>query len=469
MKRSIRRFLIFNLLLSITIASSLTAVGTYVLDNKAIQRHLDMQLQQIAIFLKAIVSEKNTLKSLHKIQQTLLEKTQNTQIRNQKFQGDQLFDQSFRFQLWGENNKLVLRSMNASTDKLTNVKNGFTNVEIGESTWRVYSSYDPKLKLTFIVGEPNNFRTQLEKEITWDNLLILIWIYPLLGILIWLTVGSSLTSLKKTAHELSCRPVTDFSPIDTENTPLEVTPLINELNELFLRLQKEFERNKRFASDAAHELRTPLAALKTQAQVALLTSTASERNAVMKKLLLGVDRCTHIVHQLLTLSRVEQEASLHEMKHVNLTSITAEIIAQLAPLALEKHIDIELKKPETAIIMSGNETMLSILIRNLVDNAIRYTPEEGNVVVEVFKSHQQAVLRVSDTGPGISPELRPRVFERFYRVLGNKASGSGLGLAIVQQIAELHQAKIQLDTPTNGQGLQIDIIFPEKLSLANVI
>lgn len=460
MKRSIRRFLIFNLLLSITIASSLTAVGTYILDNNAIQRHLDIQLQQITIFLKAVISEKTTLKSLKKIQQTLVEKTKITQSKNQQFHDAPLLNKSFRFQLWGENNKLVLRSMNTSTKKLTNIKNGFTNVMLGESTWRVYSSYDPKLKLTFLVGEPNDFRAQLEKEITWDNLLILIWVYPLLGILIWLTVGRSLVSLKKTAYELSGRSVTDFSPIDTENVPMEVTPLINELNELFMRLQKEFERNKRFASDAAHELKTPLAALKTQAQVALLANTASERNAVMKKLLLGVDRSTHIVHQLLTLSRLGQEATLHEIKRINLTSVTAEIIAQLAPLALEKDIDIELKKPEKAVKISGNETMLSILIRNLVDNAIRYTPEKGNIIVEIFKSHQQTVLRVSDSGPGILPELRPQVFERFYRVLGNKASGSGLGLAIVQQIADLHQAQIQLDTPENGQGLQIDIIFP---------
>lgn len=464
MKRSIRRFLIFNLLLSITVTSLITAFGTYFLDNKAIQRHLDIQLQQITTFLNAVIAEKTSDDSLNSIQKILNQKTIRTLIENKNNPKMARASNNFRFQVWNKQNQLVLHSLNAMPTRLSKYNNGLSDVTIGKNTWRVYAAHDPKLNLTFMVGEPNNFRTRLEQEITWDNLLILLWVYPLLGILIWLTVGKSLVSLKKTAHELSGRSVTDFSPLDTDNTPIEVMPIINELNQLFLRLQEEFERNKRFASDAAHELRTPLAALKTQAQVALLANTMSERDTVTKKLLLGVDRCTHIVHQLLTLSRLGQAASLYDIKRINLTSVTAEIIAQLAPLALERDIDIELITPDKPVKLSGNETMLSILIRNLVDNAIRYTPNEGNVIVEIFKKNQNTTLRISDSGPGIPSKLRARVFERFYRVLGNKATGSGLGLAIVQQVAELHQAQIKLATPENNEGLQIDIIFPEKLS-----
>ena len=157
-------------------------------------------------------------------------------------------------------------------------------------------------------------------------------IYPLLGLLIWITVGAALTSLKKTANKLALKPVTDFSPIDSTNVPTEVAPLINELNQLFMRLQEEFERNKRFASDAAHELRTPLAALKTQTQVALLANNSEEeRKNILKNLLLGVDRCTHVVHQLLTLSRLGQQAALNDIKTINLRSVAAERLRNWHP------------------------------------------------------------------------------------------------------------------------------------------
>lgn len=459
MNRSIRRFLLFNLLLSITITSSITAVGTYLLDNQAIQRHLDVQLQQVSDFLNAVIAERSNSYSLRTIQEIINQKTKSTQIKNQKTDGNKPSSQ-FRFQVWDQNNRLILHSLVSPQQRLTNIRDGFANVTLKDETWRVYASHDSNLNYTFLVAEPFNFRTQLEKEITWDNLLILIWIYPFLGLLIWITVGGSLTSLKKTAHKLSNRPATDFSPIDLENAPIEVKPLINELNQLFTRLQEEFERNKRFASDAAHELRTPLAALKTQAQVAILSNTDAERQAVIKKLLLGVDRCTHIVHQLLTLSRLGQQTTLDDIKQVNLASVTVEMIAQLAPLALEKNIDIELKQPKYPVMVYGNETMLSILIRNLVDNAIRYTPKNGSIVVEVMKNDQDITLRVTDSGPGIPLELQARVFERFYRILGSQAAGSGLGLAIVQQISELHNAQIQLGKPEDKQGLVFDIIFP---------
>lgn len=467
MKRSIRRFLLFNLLLSITIASSLTAVGTYLLDNKAIQHHLDVQLQQVTNFLNAVIAERSHLYSFKTIQAMLNKKTALVEDYQKNTESEQQSASQFHFQVWDQNNRLVLHSLNAPTKKFTQLKSGFANVSQNQKTWRVYANYDKNLHYTFLVAEPYNFRTQLEQEITWDNLLILIWIYPLLGILIWLTVGRALISLKQTAEKLSRRPATDFSPIDSENIPIEIKPLINELNQLFLRLREEFERNKRFASDAAHELRTPLAALKTQAQVAILATSDEERKTATKKLLLGVDRCTHIVHQLLTLSRLGQAASLSDAKNLNLASVAAEIIAQLAPLALKKSVEIELIHPDKLPSIEGNETMLAILIRNLVDNAIRYTPPKGNITVEITPHNQHLLLRVTDTGPGIPEELQARVFERFYRILGTKEQGSGLGLAIVQQISELHQATINLGTPRKHSGLQIEILFPSTLSSSN--
>lgn len=267
-------------------------------------------------------------------------------------------------------------------------------------------------------------------------------------------------SITRVTNEISSRASTYLEPVNATNTPVEIKPLIAELNQLFVRLKLAFDRNKRFAADAAHELRTPLAALKTQAQVALKAENKNAREQALIKMLQGVDRSSHVVAQLLTLSRLSQEQELNDVHPVDLHKLAAEIIAYLVPIALEKNIDIELALSPTNPIISGNDTALGILIRNIVDNAIRYTPQNGSVKIAILTERNDVIFRVTDTGPGIPIELRERVFERFYRILGTQAAGSGLGLAIVSQITELHHAKIHLSTPPNGIGLQFDIIFP---------
>ena len=210
--------------------------------------------------------------------------------------------------------------------------------------------------------------------------------------------------------------------------------------------------------DAAHELRTPLAAIKTQSQVTLMSSTVREYKVGLKKIIKQVDRATHVVEQLLTLSRLGERKSLADSECMNLTSVAAETLAQLAPLAIDKKIDIELDAPK-AVKIEGSEILICVLIRNLVANAIQYTPESGRIVVVLAENDGEVVLSVRDTGPGVSEELRGKVFERFYRVSGNKTTGSGLGLTIVKRIADLHSAKIELAAPDNGVGLLVTVIF----------
>lgn len=282
----------------------------------------------------------------------------------------------------------------------------------------------------------------------------------ILGLLIWIIIGYGLRKLYSLAENLQHRSGTDFTPINTKNLPIEIKPIINGLNNLLSHVKTAFERNKRFAADAAHELRTPLAALKTQAQVALLASTIKDSKSAIQKVLYGTDRCTHIVQQLLTLSRLGKESNLQNMKALDLTLVTKDILTQLVPYAIEKNIDISLIEPKKRIKIKGNETTIGILIRNLVDNAIRYTPNNGYVAVTIFNNTKNVILRVADSGPGIPVELHSQVFERFYRILGTKTSGSGLGLPIVKQIAKLHKATIKLSAPKKGTGLIIDILFP---------
>ena len=283
--------------------------------------------------------------------------------------------------------------------------------------------------------------------------------------MIWITIGRGLSPLNKIAYEVSNRDRSNLSIVDSTSVPIEVSALVDELNKLLSRLQSAFEREKRFAADAAHELRTPLAALKSQAQLALKLKDSQERKAALDKLISIADRSTHIVQQLLTLSRIvpEEAYTLTDISTFDMHRLTVDEITDVVPKAIEKKIEIELISPEHALALQGQMTSISILIRNLLDNAIRYSPPNSHIWVRLEEKKQSIVLQVADNGPGVPPAYRKRIFERFYRVLGNKAHGTGLGLAIVQQIADLHQATITLESthPETETGFCITIEFPK--------
>lgn len=445
MIHSIRRFLFISLFISITIASSMTAIGNYLLDTKIIKPYLDSGL------LRAF----RVIQKLSEI--SLIDKQTNQKIQSYL---DTDTSNSFMFQIWGNNGKLLFHSTNSHNLSLKNTPAGFSDLTIQDSDWRAYAKYNIKLNTKTIVAERYETRNELSDRITRNNGYILLVSFPIFVILIWLIVGLALRSVTKVTNEISNRASTYLEPVDTSTLPVEIKPLVVELNHLFNRLKLAFDRNKRFAGDAAHELRTPLAALKTQTQVALIADNPVDRNHALNKILEGVDRSSHVVAQLLTLSRLSQEETLHDVHPVDLQKVATEIIAYLVPIALEKNIDIELSPPPPHTTILGNDTILGILIRNIVDNAIRYTPQKGSVKVTLLNTKNEVIFRVLDTGPGIPLELRERVFERFYRILGTEAAGSGLGLAIVNQITELHHGMIHLNTPENGMGLQFDIVFP---------
>lgn len=306
------------------------------------------------------------------------------------------------------------------------------------------------------------FGFSFEQLFFFSHALILLVTYCLLTLGVYWVVQKVIAPLKKIEQEIAGRSAIAFNPISTAHVPIEIIRLIKELNSLFYRLQQEFERNQHFSSDAAHELRTPLAALKVQAQLMSLAKTDGERQEIVKNIIKGVDRCTHLIQQLLILSRLGQTSALQEMQSLDLWRVSVEVMAQLVPAALEKHIEIGLDPQDAGTAMiTADETMLGILLRNLIDNAIRYTPDYGSVIVRISNEPQQVVLRIIDSGPGIPKEQRERVFERFYRILGSQTAGSGLGLSIVQKIASLHYAKINLKEVTSGSGLEVEIIFPK--------
>jgi two-component system sensor histidine kinase QseC len=449
MIKSIKYFLLISLLLSITIASAINGIGNYLLDEKVVQPYLDSQLVRTSSLIEILYKYTDINPKARDEFIDYLRKS--SPITNLKL----------LFQVWDGNGKLRLSSSNDITIPLKNAPPGFSDKTINKQEWRIYSETNEKTGAKIVVAELYNLRRELGDDIAHSNANILLITYPVFGILVWLIISLALRSVTRVTTEISNRASTFLEPVQLTEIPVEIKPLVAELNELFIRLKLAFERNKSFAADAAHELRTPLAALKTHAQVAVKADNEADRSKALQKVIESVDRSSHVVAQLLTLSRLGEEERLTDIKPLDLHKLTTEMMAYLAPHALEKDIEIELAPaPGTSIIL-GSDIALGILIRNIVDNAIRYTPPKGEVKVAIIETETQVIFRVTDTGSGIPAELRERVFERFYRILGTKASGSGLGLAIVSQIAKLHSAEISLSTPPNGNGLQFDVAFPK--------
>ncbi|MBL7481061.1 ATP-binding protein [Legionella bononiensis] len=467
MKSSIRKFLLINLLLAITITTTLTAIGNYYLDQKDIQDHLDTLMAISALSYQALLGDDLHQRPLIKIQDALETIPQKIDAYYQKrFLNDEPpenYLDKFNFQVWTNGGKLLLHSSTAPKVPLTSEIDGFSDKKIADQNWRVFTTYNDKAGIRTVLAERYDTRNELGHRIAQDDLYIMLLTFPLSGLLIWIIIGRGLDSLDKVAEEVANRAPSHLEPVDLQEVPEEIKPVIDELNKLFYRLKEGFEREKRFAADAAHELRTPLAALKAQAQVALNSNDIEEKNQALQKLIASVNRSTHIVQQLLTMSRLVPEAtSFHDEDEVNLSKLTREILAMLAPSAVEKQIELEFESDDNIPKIQGNPTALGILIRNLVDNAIRYCGENGRVIVRLIKQNNELVLEVGDNGPGIPPELQARVFERFFRVLGNKSPGSGLGLAIVQQICELHGGRVVLDSPKTGTGLIVKVYLPLK-------
>jgi len=467
MINSIRKFLLINLLISITITTTLTVIGNYLLDQKDIKHQLDSLLSQAGLVFEALIGDDINKRDLTKLQTELNSVPEIARGYYKALDNpfDYNYEDKFQFQIWDiQSQNLLLHSANAPLEPFSDGKIGFQTKRIHNQDWRVFTSRDVNDSIIIDIAERYDIREELGKRIARDDMYIMLLVYPLLGLLIWIIIGKGLSPLRRITNELSSRDPGHLAPVDLSHVPSEIKPLVDELNKLFLRLQRALDREKRFAADAAHELRTPLAGLKTQTQVALKITDTEERNEALKKLIRSVDRCTHIIEQLLTLSRLvpEEPHLLQDISNVNLHNLAVEIITMLVPKAIEKDIDLELICPNKAVTVKGNNTALGILLRNLIDNAIRYSPEGAYVKVAITDKKSHIVLSVIDNGPGIPPELRSRVFERFFRVLGNKAPGSGLGLAIVQQIASLHKAEVKLTAPESGQGLQVDIYFPNK-------
>lgn len=264
--------------------------------------------------------------------------------------------------------------------------------------------------------------------------------------------------MHKLSGEVSKRSADELSPIDSKPVVDELRPLTSSINSLFKRLRSAIDRERRFTADAAHELRTPLAGMKVQIQVAMRSADARERQQALQKVLTATNNGAHLVEQMLTLARLDPAHQEIEMQPTRLDEIAEQVLSELASLAVEKNIQLQLSVDEALPEINSYPGSMSILIRNLVDNAIRYTPEGGSISVSLLYA-DQITIKVCDTGPGISEDEMEKIFHRFYRPAGHDEYGCGLGLSIVQRIADLHKARIIL-SKNEPTGLCAEIRLP---------
>ncbi len=373
------------------------------------------------------------------------------------------YERVIGFQITDSRNRVLLRSEGAPELPLSQKQDGGFSTSLMDTThWRVFSIGDTGSTLTLHVGEQYDIRRELSSYITTSMLLPIVFGIPLIGLLIWWAVSRGLRPLVALAKAVKNREPSAMTPLDIDAVPSEISPLVESLNQLMSRLQTALDSERQFTGDAAHELRTPLAALKVQSQVALKSTDDAQRNKALNQILTGIDRMGHLVDQLLTLSQLDWQQTPNGNDTIGLVAVAREVKVAMDLLAGEKHIEIRVEGDER-VVLYGDRTLIYVLIRNLLDNAIHHGDPDGHIIVRIERSNQRGTISVSDDGPGIPADEMDAAFHRFHRQPDSGSQGAGLGLSIVKKIAELHDAEIVLSTP-GDKGLRVEVGFPLAIS-----
>lgn len=434
---SLRRRLLGLLLGGLSAAWLATMVFSYFDAHAEVDALFDAQLVQSAQTLMALAGQPSDHpfhdhgEALHKYQRRL------------------------RFQIWSGDGHLLTRSADAPETPLMPGDGFSETTDAAAGHWRHFSLLDEERGLRVQVSEDHRYRDELIGHIAWRILMPALLGLPLLGFWIWLATRRGLVSLDDIAEQIAHRDPAQLQEVAPSAAPVEIRPLLDALNRLLRRVDSALQGERRFTADAAHELRTPLAALQAQAQVALRARDEAERSRSLEQLQQGLARAAHLVDQMLQLARLDPESEPPGRAPVELATLCEDVCAELGGQILAHELDFSLEQDGPCVV-NGQADWLRVLIRNLVDNAVRYTPAGGRVRVWTGQEGNARVLRVSDSGPGIAPAMRAQAVRRFHRLDPAAQPGSGLGLAIVARIAELHGARLILDE-TPGGGLDVRV------------
>ncbi|MFO1315669.1 MAG: ATP-binding protein [Burkholderiales bacterium] len=439
---SMRRTLLVAVLAAVAVTWLATAVVSYLDARHELDELLDAHLAQSASLLVAQAGRESEA----------IELEHSPQLHP--------YGRRVVFQFWENGTVLRLHSANAPNTRLSARAEGFSDAWIDGRAWRVFSGWDAERRYLVQVGERREARDEIVAKIAKNLLWPLAVALPALGLLIWLSIDRALRPLRSLSRQVEHRAPDNLAVLDVAGVPAEVVPLVDNLNRLFRRVEASLENERRFTADAAHELRTPLAALRAQAQVARGATGATERDRALDNVLAACDRATHLVDQLLTLARLEPEVLRPRHERCDLAAIAREAVADVVPQALEKSIDVDLAG-ESPVSVRGDARLLRILLRNALDNAVRYSPAGTAVHVRVGRQGDKATVSVADEGPGVAPEQRAQLGQRFHRLPGSQAPGSGLGLSIAMRIAEVHDASLAFDAASPGGGLVVTLALAE--------
>jgi two-component system OmpR family sensor kinase len=366
-------------------------------------------------------------------------------------------------QIWAPDGSQIYRSAGPTLPARAVL--GFSDTTVDGVRLRVYSLQTPEH--TIQVAQDLDAREARARSLAARAAMPIALLAPLLMMAVWWLISRSLAPVERMRRQVAARAAEDLSPLPEAGLPQEVQPLVNELNLLFGRVRLAFAAQQNFVADAAHELRSPLTALKLQAQALRRTPDDATREVAIARLNDGIDRTIQLVNQLLSLAREEGErGAAAQWGQVDLLELSREVVSEILPLAQARRIDIGVAAPQPLHVY-GQPEALHVLLRNLLGNALKYSPEGGQVDLSLESPDGVPMLIVEDSGPGIPQDERDRVFDRFYRVSQSDASatttGSGLGLAIVKAIATRHGAAIKLGSSQRLGGLRVEVRFASSL------
>lgn len=441
MKNSIRRRLLVGLTVT-TVSLWLVVIGaTYFGANREVGALFDTQLEQ---------SARVALRTMFGLPAERGDESEEA--------GGQ-YRKNLAIQVWDGDGEIIIHSRNAPDTTISEIKYGFADSMIDGEPWRTYAFRDKLNDLTIRVGEPYLPRDYLTRHVVIQTLYPIILGLPIVTLLIWIVVSRGLMPMRRLAADMHRRNPDHLESITAPYAPAEAQPLITELNRLLGRLKHKIDNERHFVGNAAHELRTPLSGLKAQAEVALGARNDSERTRALNNILIGVDRAGHLVNQLLTLSRLDESASINTTP-VNLAETVRQVILDTLDTADRRQIELSFDMPPAERpVIHGDQDALYMLIRNLVDNAVKFSPDASSVSVSLTTSEDRVILSVRDQGPGIPATEREKVFDRFHRQTDRDIYGTGLGLSIVKRVVELHQGDVVLDEAGPAGGLKVTVTF----------
>lgn len=439
---SLRRRLVVGLLGVTTLSWLVAAVATCADLHRDIDRLLDAHLRHAARLLIG--------QSAHEI----------LEISPEDLDELSVYDQFVVFQIWDtETGRLLLHSPEAPTQRFSAITRGFSDVQLAGRRWRVFSGSDREQRVLVQVAEDESARARLIRRLTLNTLLPLAVLLPVLGLLVAWIVRHATQPLVRLGDEVAARRAADLQPLAEAGVPLEAKPVVQRLNELFSRIGMLLDSERRFTSHAAHELRTPVAAVRAQAEVACAATDDTTRRAALMHVIEGCDRMARMIDQLLALARVDTDEVSRQFAPLRLDEFVRRELAQLAPAAVQAGGSVAFEASEPACVR-GDTALLAILLRNLVDNAIRHSGPAPAVSVRCAVHDDTAELMVSDRGPPIPATDLAQLGRRFFRRTGTVTPGSGLGLSIAQRIAELHAGDIQFEPGAAARGLSVRLRLP---------